>query len=171
MQLILSRSLAHPQGKILGAAVSTISRSLSSASLSSSAALPLESGCKGTDFFLSCNFYTILFCRIFSGSCLTRWFTLCYKAYFLLLCRNPCEIPYIMKFVRARTCTRVRKKGMVLTEMKGFSGTFTHQKNASAFDIKRKCVSLQTQGRFTSNARTFHFKRKDVSVQTEVYWK
>ena len=41
-------------------------------SLSSSAALPLESGCKGTDFFLSCNFYTILFCRIFSGYCLTR---------------------------------------------------------------------------------------------------
>ena len=72
VRLILSRSLAHPQGKILGAAVSTISRSLSSASLSSSAALPLESGCKGTDFFLSCNFYTILFCRIFSGSCLTR---------------------------------------------------------------------------------------------------
>ena len=72
VRLVLSRSLAHPQGKILGAAVSTISRSLSSASLSSSAALPLESGCKGTDFFLSCNFYTILFCRIFSGSCLTR---------------------------------------------------------------------------------------------------
>ena len=72
VRLILSRSLAHPQGKILGAAVSTLSRSLSSASLSSSAALPLESGCKGTDFFLSCNFYTILFCRIFSGSCLTR---------------------------------------------------------------------------------------------------
>ena len=72
VRLILSRSLAHPQGKILGAAISTLSRSLSSASLSSSAALPLESGCKGTDFFLSCNFYTILFCRIFSGSCLTR---------------------------------------------------------------------------------------------------
>ena len=72
VRLVLSRSLAHPQGKILGAAISTLSRSLSSASLSSSAALPLESGCKGTDFFLSCNFYTILFCRIFSGSCLTR---------------------------------------------------------------------------------------------------
>ena len=43
-----------------------------SLSLSSSAALPLESGCKGTDFFLSCNFYCILFCRNFSGSCLTR---------------------------------------------------------------------------------------------------
>ena len=66
VRLILSRSLAHPQGKILGAAVSTVSRSLSSSSLSSSAALPLESGCKGTDFFLSCNFYTILFCRNFS---------------------------------------------------------------------------------------------------------
>ena len=38
-----------------------------SLSLSSSAALPLESGCKGTDFFLSCNFYCILFCRNFSG--------------------------------------------------------------------------------------------------------
>ena len=72
VRLVLSRSLAHPQGKILGAAVSTISRSLSSASLSSSAALPLESGCKGTDFFRFRNFYTILFCRNFSGYCLTR---------------------------------------------------------------------------------------------------
>ena len=43
-----------------------------SLSLSSSAALPLESGCKGTDFFRFRNFYTILFCRIFSGYCLTR---------------------------------------------------------------------------------------------------
>ena len=66
VRLILSRSLAYPQGKILGAAIGTISRSLSSASLSSSAALPLESGCKGTDFFRFRNFYCILFCRIFS---------------------------------------------------------------------------------------------------------
>lgn len=72
VRLVLSRSLAHPQGKILGAAISTLSRSLSSSSLSSSAALPLESGCKGTDFFRFRNFYTILFCRNFSGSCLTR---------------------------------------------------------------------------------------------------
>ena len=72
VRLILSRSLAHPQGKILGAAVSTVSRSLSSASLSSSAALPLESGCKGTDFFLFCNFYHTLFCNIFSGFYLTH---------------------------------------------------------------------------------------------------
>ena len=72
VRLTLSRSLAHPQGKILGAAISTLSRSLSSASLSSSAALPLESGCKGTDFFRFRNFYTILFCRNFSGYCLTR---------------------------------------------------------------------------------------------------
>ena len=72
VRLILSRSLAHPQGKILGAAVSTVSRSLSSSSLSSSAALPLESGCKGTDFFRFRNFYCILFCNIFSGFCITR---------------------------------------------------------------------------------------------------
>ena len=72
VRLVLSRSLAHPQGKILGAAISTLSRSLSSSSLSSSAALPLESGCKGTDFFRFRNFYTILFCRNFSVSCLTR---------------------------------------------------------------------------------------------------
>ena len=72
VRLVLSRSLAHPQGKILGPAISTLSRSLSSSSLSSSAALPLESGCKGTDFFRFRNFYTILFCRIFSGYCLTR---------------------------------------------------------------------------------------------------
>ena len=72
VRLTLSRSLAHLQGKILGAATGTLFRSLSSASLSSSAALPLESGCKCTDFFLSCNFYSILFCRNFSGFCLTR---------------------------------------------------------------------------------------------------
>ena len=66
VRLILSRSLAHPQGKILGAAVSTIFRSPSSSSLSSSAALPLESGCKGTDFFRFRNFYSTLFCRKFS---------------------------------------------------------------------------------------------------------
>ena len=70
---VFRRRAAYPfslpctsQGKILGAAVSTISRSLSSASLSSSAALPLESGCKGTDFFHFRNFYCILFCRNFS---------------------------------------------------------------------------------------------------------
>ena len=66
--------------------------------------------------------------------------------------------------MRARTCTRVRKKGMVLTEMKGFSGTFTHQKNASAFDIKRKCVSLQTQVRFGWNARAFFYEQKQKEI-------
>ncbi len=60
-------------------------------------------------------------------------------------------------------CTRVRKKEMVLTEMKGFSGTYSaFKKNASAFDIKRKCVSLQTQGRFSSNASAFWMERKGV---------
>ena len=43
-----------------------------SLSLSSSAALPLESGCKGTDFFHSRNFYGTLFCKVFSGFWLTR---------------------------------------------------------------------------------------------------
>ena len=64
--------------------------------------------------------------------------------------------------MRARTCARVKEKGIVLTEMKGFSGTFTHQKNASAFDLKRKGVSLQTQGRFSSNASAFWMERKGV---------
>ena len=72
VRLTLSRSLAHPQGKILGAAIGTLFRSLSSSSLSSSAALPLESGCKGTDFFRFCNFYHTLFCNIFSGFYLTH---------------------------------------------------------------------------------------------------
>ena len=56
-------SVQHP-------ALSSIASAL--LSLSSSAALPLESGCKGTDFFLSCNFYRTLFCKVFSGSYLTR---------------------------------------------------------------------------------------------------
>jgi len=41
-----------------------------------------------------------------------------------------------------------KEKGTVLTEMKGFPGTFTPQK-------KRKCIWYKTQVRFTSNARTF----------------
>ena len=72
VRLVLSRSLAHPQGKILGAAISTLSRSLSSSSLSSSAALPLESGCKGTDFFRFRNFYHTLFFKVFSGFYITH---------------------------------------------------------------------------------------------------
>ncbi|WP_304311142.1 hypothetical protein, partial [Phocaeicola plebeius] len=32
----------------------------------------------------------------------------------------------------------------------------------STFDIKRKCVSLQTQGRFSSNASAFGMERKGV---------
>ena len=80
-------SVQHP-------ALSSIASAL--LSLSSSAALPLESGCKGTDFFRSCNFYRTLFCKVFAGSCLTRWFILCYGAYFLLSRENGCEIPYII---------------------------------------------------------------------------
>ena len=72
VRLTLSRSLAHRKVRysVQHPTLSSVAPAL--LSLSSSAALPLESGCKGTDFFLSCNFYTILFCRIFSGSCLTR---------------------------------------------------------------------------------------------------
>ena len=96
VRLILSRSLAHPQGKILGAASALSSVAPALLSLSSSAALPLESGCKGTDFFLSCNFYRTLFCKVFSGYFLTSWFILCYGAYFLLSWENGCEITYII---------------------------------------------------------------------------
>ena len=62
--------------------------------------------------------------------------------------------------MRARTCARIKEKGIVLTEMKGFSGTFTHQKNASAFDLKRKDVLVQTQVRFEWNARAFFLRTK-----------
>ena len=56
-----------------------------------------------------------------------------------------------------------KEKGIVLTEMKRFSGTYSaFKKNASTFDIKRKCVSLQTQGRFGSNASAFGTERKGV---------
>jgi hypothetical protein len=61
--LSVSRSLAVLQGKILGC--SAFESLPLFTSLSSSAALPLESGCKGTHFFRFCNFYAILFCRNF----------------------------------------------------------------------------------------------------------
>ena len=56
-----------------------------------------------------------------------------------------------------------KEKRIVLTETKGFSGTHSVlKKNARTFDIKRKCVSLQTQGRFSSNASAFWMERKGV---------
>ena len=58
---------------------------------------------------------------------------------------------------------RVKEKRIILTETKGFSGTHSVlKKNARTFDIKRKCVSLQTQGRFSSNASAFWMERKGV---------
>ena len=39
---------------------------------------------------------------------------------------------------------------------------FSLQKNASAFDLKRKGVSLQTQGRLILNASAFWMERKGV---------
>ena len=41
------------------------------------------------------------------------------------------------------------------------------RENASAFDIKRPCVSLQTQGRFSSNASAFWMERKGVFLRTK----
>ena len=61
--LSLSRSLASLQGKILGC--SAFESLPLFTSLSFSAALPLESGCKGTHFFRFRNFYAILFSKIF----------------------------------------------------------------------------------------------------------
>ena len=61
-----------------------------------------------------------------------------------------------------------REKRIILTEMKGFSGTYSaFKKNASAFDLKRKGVSLQTQGRFSSNASAFGMERKGVFSRTK----
>ena len=66
--------------------------------------------------------------------------------------------------------TRVRKKRIILTN--GNEGIFQHifslQKNASAFDLKHKGVSLQTQGRFSSNASAFGMERKDVFPRTKI---
>ena len=67
----------------------------------------------------------------------------------------------------AYVCAR-KEKGIVLTEMKGFSSTYSaFKKNASAFDLKRKGVSLQTQGRFSSNASAFGMERKGVFSRTK----
>ena len=70
-----------------------------------------------------------------------------------------------------RMCAYVyarKEKGIVLTEMKGFPGTYSaFKKNTRTFDIKRKCVSIQTQGRFGSNASAFRMERKGVFSRTK----
>ena len=62
-----------------------------------------------------------------------------------------------------------KEKRIILTN--GNEGIFQHifslQKNASAFDIKRKDVSLQTQGRLILNASAFWMERKGVFSRTK----
>ena len=61
-----------------------------------------------------------------------------------------------------------KEKRIILTETKGFSSTYSaFKKNASAFDLKRKGVSIQTQGRFSSNASAFGMERKGVFSRTK----
>ena len=76
------------------------------------------------------------------------------------------DIHYIIR-AGAYVCAR-KEKRIVLTET---SGIFRHisslQKNARTFDIKRKCVSIQTQGRFGSNASAFRMERKGVFSRTK----
>ena len=104
--LSFSRSLASLQGKILGCSAFECLPLFTN--LSSSAALPLESGCKGTHFFLSRNFYAILFCKKFCGFFVNhckqdgcRWI-------FFEASGNRWKRPYIMYFARARACVRIR---------------------------------------------------------------
>ena len=65
-----------------------------------------------------------------------------------------------------RMCAYVyarKEKGIVLTEMKRFSGTYSaFKKNARTFDIKRKDALIQTQGRLILNASAFWMERKGV---------
>ena len=71
------------------------------------------------------------------------------------------NLHYIIR-AGAYVCAR-KEKRIILTETKGFSSTYSaFKKNASAFDLKRKGVSLQTQGRFSSNASAFGMERKGV---------
>ena len=66
--------------------------------------------------------------------------------------------------MRARTCTRVRKKD----GSNGNEGIFRHifslQKNARAFQFKRKDVLVQTQVRFGWNARAFSHEQKQKEI-------
>ena len=70
--------------------------------------------------------------------------------------------------MRARTYARVQGKRDCSNGNEGiFRHIFSLQKNARAFDIKRKGVSIQTQGRFSSNASAFGMERKGVFSRTK----
>lgn len=65
------------------------------------------------------------------------------------------------------SCGRVRVRAKEKRDCSnGNEGIFQHifslQKNTRTFDIKRKGVSIQTQGRFSSNASAFGMERKGV---------
>ena len=83
-------------------------------SLSSSAALPLESGCKGTHFFRFCNFYAILFWGKFEDFFVNHCKQDGCRWTFFDAFKNGRKQPYIMYFARAcvrtHACTRADKQ-------------------------------------------------------------
>ena len=72
VRLILSRSLAHPQGKILGAAFGTFFRSPSFTQSVIFSGSPSRKRLQRYRLFSFTQLLGHTFCKVFSGSCLTR---------------------------------------------------------------------------------------------------
>ena len=149
VRLVLSRSLAHPQGKILSAASDTLFHSLSFTQSVIFSDSPSRKRLQRYRLFpfTQLLWHTFLqdFFRFLSNSLIH--FMLCRIIFIAIRKRIWNPLHYIIRMY-AYVCAR-KEKGIVLTETSGiFRHIFSLQK-------KRKCIWFKTQGRFTSNARTF----------------
>ena len=167
MRLILSRSLARLQGKILGAA-SALSPVASALPVCHLQRLSLSKAVAKvqTFSFMQLLPHTFLqsFFRFLSNSLIHF---MLWSIFFIIVRKRMWNnLHYIIRagaYVYARKGKRDGSNGNEGI----FQHTFSLQKNARAFDLKRKCVSIQTQGRFSSNASAFGVERKGIFSRTK----
>ena len=169
VRLTLSRSLAHPQGKILSAASGTL---FHSPSFTQSVIFSGSPSRKRLQRYALFSFTQLLphtflqsFFRLFPNSLIHF---MLWSIFFIIVRKRMWNnLHYIIRacaYVYAR-----KEKGIILTETKGFSSThsvFKKTQGHFAFQFKRKDVLVQTLVRLGWNARAFFHEQK----QKEVYW-
>ena len=125
VRLILSRSLAHPQGKILGAAIGTLFRSLS---FTQSVIFSGSPSRKRLQRYALFSFTQLLqqtflqsFFRFLHNSLIHF---MLWNIFFIIVRKRMWnDLHYIIRAC-AYVCAR-KEKGIILTEMKGFPGTYS----------------------------------------------
>ena len=151
VRLILSRSLAHPQGKILGAASGTLFHSLSFTQSVIFSGSPSRKRLQRYRLFPFMQLLQHTFLqKFFSFLANLLIYFMLYSIFFIVVRKRMWnDLHYI---IRAGACVCARKHRRIMTDGKHL---IRPGRSARSLQKKRKDIWFKTQVRFTSNARTF----------------